>query len=116
MFSYEFYKILHLGAIFFFLSTAGAQLIGDGKSKLAKILNGVSTVFILVAGMGLLARIGVSHGEGWPTWVIVKLIIWLILAIMVPVVAKRFSQFAKFAWWGVMALALTATFFAVTHT
>lgn len=116
MLSYEFYKIMHIIAIFFFLSTAGAQLLGNSEGKLPKILGGISSLIILVGGMGLLARIGVSHGEGWPSWVIAKVAIWLILVIMVPVVAKRFSAMAKFAYWGMMALAFGATFFAVTHT
>lgn len=116
MISYEVYKIVHITAIFFFLSTAGAQLLGDTNSKLAKILNGVATLFILVGGMGLLARIGVSHGEGWPAWVIGKLIVWLLVAILVPVVGKRFSSKGKIAYWAVMGLAFVATYLAVTHT
>ena len=114
--SYEFYKVLHLVAIFFFLSTAGAQLLGKGEGKLPKILGGISSFIIFVGGMGLLARIGVSHGEGWHSWVMGKVAIWLFLVIMVPVVAKRFSAIAKFAYWGVMGLVFLATYLAVTHT
>lgn len=113
--SYEFYKVIHLVSIFFFLSTAGSQLMGSNDSKLPKILGGISSLLILVAGMGLLARIGVSHKDGWPAWVTAKMVIWLVLVIMVPVVNKRFSQFAKAAWWVMMALSTAAAYMAVTH-
>lgn len=116
MISYEVYKILHVFSIIIFFSTAGAQLMGKSEGKLPKILGGIASFLILLGGMGLLARIGVSHKEGWPAWAIGKAVIWLVLVVMVPVVAKRFSAQAKAAWWACLALAFTATYLAVTHS
>ncbi len=92
--SYEFYKILHLFMIFSFLVFSVLNLT-TVPSKLVKIGNGVVSFLILVAGMGLLARIGISHGEGFPTWVILKMVIWLLLAVLIPVAGKRFPEAGK---------------------
>jgi uncharacterized membrane protein SirB2 len=86
--SYEFYKVLHLVAIFTFLASVGASFYAPERPKMVKILAGISSFIILVAGMGLLARIG----GGWPTWAIIKMILWAILAIGAPIAAKRLQS------------------------
>ena len=56
---------------------------------------------IFVAGMGLMARMGIGHGEGsWPGWIIAKMALWLALAISTPVLSKRLppTQKAKVFW------------------
>ena len=74
MLSYDFYKTLHLFSLVLFLGTMSftlAQPAGQAPKQM-KILSGVSSLFLLVAGMGLLARIGVSHGTGWPLWAMLR--------------------------------------------
>lgn len=92
MISYPIYKIIHLTSLFIFFTSASLYLLGNNKAKVFKILSGVSTLFILVSGMGLLARIGISHGEPFPIWVLLKFLIWGILGIGIPVLAKRFTK------------------------
>ena len=89
MLSYEFYKTLHLISLIFFFGTLGASFYHDKTPKHLKIILGVSTFFILVAGMGLLAKLGIGHGGLWPGWAYGKLVLWLLLAILGPVLVKR---------------------------
>ena len=84
--SYESYKVIHLAAIFVFLTSAGVLLLARPEGRLWKIVTGISSFLILLGGMGLLARIG----GGFPPWVQAKLVIWLIITGLGHIVAKRF--------------------------
>ncbi len=84
--SYEFYKVLHLVAIIWMFVSLGAHgLFASLSSKaerpdLARLLaisHGLALVVALVAGFGLLARLGIL--AGWPIWVFGKLGIWFLL-------------------------------------
>lgn len=109
MLSYEVYKVLHLSFIVLFFSLLGAQLLTDFKQKWGKITLGVASFFILVSGMGLMARLQIGHGEPWPTWIFIKLAIWLILTVSVPVVAKRFLNLKKIWYWVCVVLFICAS-------
>ena len=87
--SYEFYKILHFVSIIFVFSFLAVNYFHPNPPKFAKIVNGISSFLVLVAGMGLLARIGVAHGQGFPKWVWIKIIFWLALVVLGPIGAKR---------------------------
>lgn len=115
MFSYAFYKVVHIIsalAICYsiaFISGFSSGQKGTPSSKFFAIVHGLGLLALFVAGFGLLARLGLV--SGWPSWVVIKLILWVILALLFSV-AKRFS-------WGrplVFALALgtmgLATFLA----
>ncbi len=93
MLSYEFYKVLHFVSIFFFIAGMSATFLMKPAPKFIKIVTGIASFLILVGGMGLLARIGFSHGQGaWPAWVQAKVGIWLVLAIGAPVLGKRIQN------------------------
>ena len=88
MLSLETYKFIHLaGVIFLFVSLGAYLAISSNKAALSKrliaITHGTAVVVILVAGFGLLARLGFSGVQSWPLWVWVKLAVWLILAAMI---------------------------------
>lgn len=104
MISYTIYKVIHLTCLVAFYSFYGVQILGEKEEKKYKILGGVASVLILVSGMGLLARIGISHGNGWPVWAIVKMVAWFILAGGIPLVAKRLPAFSKQYYWFSMIL------------
>ena len=108
MISYEVYKVIHLFSLVLFFTSGAIQLVGKSQEKIFKILTGVATLFILVSGMGLLARIGVSHDAGWPLWAVVKVIIWLVLGALVPIAAKRFPDSGRLIYWAMMGLFLIA--------
>lgn len=107
MISYEVYKIIHLTSLMIVFTAMSIQLVGEKDIKLLKILAGISSFFILVSGMGLLARIGVSHG-GMPTWVIIKIVLWASLAIGLPIIGKRFRHLGYPAYWGAMSIFVVA--------
>jgi len=90
--SYNFYKILHLTAVFIiFLSLGGAvfrSLAADTSArtkKLVGIMCGTGLLIAFFAGFGLMAKLGI----GFDGWVIGKLIIWLALSGLLAVVNRK---------------------------
>ena len=89
-----FYKVLHLFGIMVLFSALGAMIAaaaagGEENPRLRKlggIAHGVALAIILVAGFGLLARQG--FGGGWPLWVWLKLVIWLVFGAATVFVRK----------------------------
>lgn len=85
MLSYGVYKIFHLlGMFLVFVSIGGVAVHaasgGDRDSNPVRrrlaISHGVGLLLLLVAGFGMLARIGASPASGW-VWA--KVLIWLAL-------------------------------------
>jgi len=83
MLSLSFYKVLHLFGIMLMFSALGAVIAaavaGEANPRLKKLggmAQGIALVIILVAGFGLLTRQGFTGG--WPLWVWLKLLIWVI--------------------------------------
>jgi len=117
MVPYEAYKVLHLiGVIFLLLSLGAYLMLSMNKSergrKLAALTHGISVLIILVAGFGLLARLGLFGAGGWPDWVWVKLIVWLMLALII-VLIKRVPDLIHVLWFLIPALAGLAAYMAV---
>ena len=84
---YEAYKVLHvLGILFLFVALGGVALHawnGGTKQenqgrKAATAMHGLGLFFILLAGFGMLARLGIIQG-GLPGWVWAKLVLWLVI-------------------------------------
>jgi hypothetical protein len=118
MISYPIYKVLHLlGVLMVFLALGGITMHvinGGGKDhswrKSIGITHGLGLLFSLVGGFGLLARIGVSHGD-FPGWAIAKLAIWALFAIMVGVVIRK-KEWAKQIWFSTIFLGFVAAYLA----
>ena len=81
-----FYKALHLIAVLAFTGSLSILLGMKETSKKANMVFGISSLAILVAGFGLLARMQLNMHQ---SWVAAKVLIWLGLSISVPLVAKR---------------------------
>ncbi len=98
MISYNVYKILHIMTLFslffvvgFFISNQEAS-----RNKSLRIIFGIVSFLVFVAGMGLIARLGFKHGEPFPSWILVKMGAWLFLNILVVVVIKAPTQKIKY--------------------
>lgn len=104
MISYSIYKVMHLtGILMVFLSLGGLVMHAINKGtndhlwrKPVAITHGLGLLLSLVGGFGLLARLGVMHGT-LPGWVLTKLGIWLIFALLIGVLIRR-PAFAKTTW------------------
>jgi len=117
MIPYTTYKVLHLAGIFFLLFSLSSYLVLVNNNsykfrKLASIMHGISLLIILVGGFGLLARLGIMHGSGWPVWVWIKLAIWILMGVMV-IFIKKFQFLSKFIWFLIPILAIAAAYLAV---
>lgn len=111
------YKIMHYFGLAFVLASLGAvtghALRGADEPHPKKGLlaagHGIGMVLMLVAGFGMLARLG---GAMMPSWVIPKLIIWLLLGAAFSV-AKRAPKAAMLLWLLLPVLVATAAAFAL---
>lgn len=110
---YEVYKVLHVVFVVLFVSGAAITLYADHGNKFWKILTGIVSFLIFVAGMGLMARLGVSHTEGWPLWIKAKVGIWVVAAAFAPIAAKRMREKRNLAFAIVMLLVISAIWLAV---
>lgn len=110
---YEVYKLLHIVFVVLFVSGAAITFYADQQSKFWKILTGIVSFLIFVAGMGLMARLGVSHTEGWPTWIKAKVAIWVVAAAFAPIAAKRMRAHRNIAFAILMVLVTTAVWLAI---
>jgi len=100
--SYEFYKVLHLlGLALVVLSLGGIihHVINGGTKesdtfrKGTMITHGVGLLLLLVAGFGMLAKMGIYTP---PAWAIGKIVIWLALGAFVAIAYKKAALARKF--------------------
>ncbi len=92
----------------------GGAFLSGKDIKVNKIITGISSLFILVGGMGLiLTALGIHHGEKWPAFLHAKITIWALLAIGGPILAKRLKKGRVLAFYGILVLGVMAAYLAV---
>ncbi len=98
MFPRDFYEVLHvIGIAALFMALGGVAVHaanGGDKStsstrRLVGTMHGVGALLILVGGFGMLARLGVLHGNGFPAWLWIKIIVWVVLSALVMLPYRR---------------------------
>lgn len=101
------YHILHFIGIILLFQGYGALL---GRSmvrsddprvrKLGSITSGVGLLLMLVAGFGLISKLGYSFTT---PWILVKLVIWLALGGLIVLINRK-PALAGMLWWALIAL------------
>ncbi len=95
MLSHQLYNVVHIVGIILLMSALGGAAVhamtgtpADSlrARRLLAVLHGTGAFLILLGGFGMLARLGVMHGAGFPAWVWVKLVVWalLMVALLAP--------------------------------
>ena len=111
--SYEVYKFIHFITILFLFLSLGALLAYSGNKAYKKkimILHGLSALILLVSGFGLMARLKL---HSFPLWLNFKLLIWLILSVLIPILISKNIISKKVIWFLVFAGAFLAVGMAV---
>lgn len=104
MISYEIYKVLHLYAVIVMVLSLGINFVVPEKIKFFSILSGIFTFLALVGGFGLMARLGIKHGQMFPLWIVVKMLVWLLIGIGGPMAIKRLSPAQRMIAFKVMMM------------
>ncbi|CAI8265191.1 MAG: Uncharacterised protein [Opitutia bacterium UBA7350] len=109
--SHQIYQILHiLGILMVFLgygALLGRALAGSDSpslKKLGSITSGIGLVLILVAGFGLIAKLGYGYGEAW---ILIKLGVWVALGGLIVAINRKPCCASKI-WWVLLALGAIA--------
>lgn len=115
---YEIYKIIHvvgLSLVTLALGGVSAHVINGGTKgtnqwrKGSMITHGVGLLLLLVAGFGMLAKLGI---HSVPLWVGGKIVIWLVLGAAVAVMYRK-PHLTKLMWIAIPVLVGLATLLAV---
>lgn len=72
--------------------------------KLGGITSGIGLLLILVAGFGLIAKMGYSYAA---PWIVVKMLVWLALGGMIALINRKPDK-AGLLWWVTLALGILA--------
>lgn len=112
--SHTFYLVLHIVGLVLLTSSLGGMLVhrqtGSGdRPRMLAILHGVGLFLLLLAGFGMLARLGIMWP--WPGWVALKVVLFVVLGAF-PAVSKRFD--AGIGWWIAIILILLAAWTGIT--
>ncbi len=111
----QLYQIIHLTGVFMVFLAYGGLIIRSalgsdhkGIKRMGAITSGIGLVLMLVGGFGLLAVMNL----GWPIWVIVKIVIWVLLGAMI-VAINRLPRLAQDLWWSTIVLGVIALLMVV---
>ena len=107
----NFYQVLHIVGISMVFLGYGALLARSIAApenvpvrKLGSRTSGIGLLFILVAGFGLVAKLGYNYTE---TWILVKFAIWLLLGGLIVLINRK-PHLAMLIWCLLIVLSGTA--------
>jgi hypothetical protein len=112
--SLEFYQVLHVTGLVLLMLGLGGTLLAppDTKTRTAKMLHGAGALVMLIAGFGLMAKRGMGAPHLWPAWLILKMVIWLAIAVALPLLVSAKKVPRPAGWVIVAALAFAAAWLA----
>lgn len=80
--------------------------------RVLTIGHGVALLVVFVAGFGLMARLGIM--SGWPTWIYIKIALWLVLGGAVALV-RRTPELGRVWLFLLPLVGAAAAWVAFTH-
>lgn len=112
---YATYKLLHVVGLTCLFLGMGGLLLGvrferSREQTISAILYGLGLLAMLVAGFGMMARLGIQWP--WPGWLIAKLGVWLTIGAL-PLLAHRRIVPRGPAWPVAAVLGGTAAWLAI---
>lgn len=112
--SYETYKILHIsGVLAIFMAFGGLIVLGSGRKRLLALTHGIGLTVVLIAGFGLMARMGWTTPYTWPGWIYAKMLLWLVAGGLMAFIPRK-PALAKPLWFVVIALGMLASWLAIS--
>jgi hypothetical protein len=103
----NFYQVLHIIGIAMVFLGYGALLARSMAApenvpvrKLGSMTSGIGLVLILVAGFGLISKLGYNFSS---PWLIAKMVIWLALGGLILLINRK-PNLAVMLWWLLIAL------------
>ena len=112
------YKAIHLsGIILSFVSLGALATIAargsERRSRFPAIGHGVGLFLVLLGGFGMLAMLQkLKMIEGWPTWLVIKLVLWIALGGAIAVFRRK-PDLAKATIGACIAFGFVATIMAL---
>ena len=85
---YQLYQIIHVLSLLL-LTGLGFALIATDNDKPLRKFYGIFSFLVLLGGFGLMAKLGYTFKAN--PWISVKLVMWILLAVGLPIVLKRLS-------------------------
>ena len=114
--NYETYRIIHFIGLFTLMFAFGSLFTGEKSTKGAAVGHGIGLLLILLGGFGMQAKIKDTYmavyGSAWPTWLILKVVIWVIFGGSM-VLAKRRVIKGAVAWIVILSLGATSAVLAL---
>jgi hypothetical protein len=112
----EIYRLIHFAGIFTLFIAFGYFLAGPKNPKAASIGHGVGLLLILLGGFGMQAKLKAaylaSYGSGFPTWLIIKIVIWVALGGFIVLLKRKIIKGAA-GWIAVIILGLASAYLAL---
>ncbi len=114
--SYEIYRLIHFVGLFTLFFAFGSLFTGDKSTKAAAMGHGIGLLLMLLGGFGMQAKVKAaylaSYGSAFPTWLILKVVIWLILGGCMVLAKRRIIKGAT-AWILIIGLGLASAYLAL---
>ncbi len=111
----ELYRVLHVLGLALLMISTGVALASpkDAPHKASMIFHGVGLLLLLVAGFGMLSRLGLSAPNDWQSWIWAKIGAWVFAAVL-PVLVRRGVIPRPLGWIVALAIAGFAAYAGIT--
>lgn len=91
--NYFDYRFFHIASILIFTFILAICFMKT-SSAFYKILSGLFSLAVIISGFMLFSQASLSLSPPYPTWIWAKLVIWLLMAALVPMIIKRAPKIA----------------------